>query len=258
MINFKRTYVNLICLFLPSAKLRTKFKSSLEKVNNQKYDFVVSFGENCLSAILLNRTKLRKFSGPFDWVLGPDFAERTKLFCNGFEDYFNKEDLVFMGNYVQNQIKHDVYLNRKTGIKFLHDFQYEGDFEAEYPALKAKYERRIKRLQELVTNTGGQNKRFLVLFVEQKVPASPLSVEQIDKEIQQANEKFGGRMDVLYLRHNPELAFGQYRSLCEKKHLHMFELKTIKFEVPETPKKEKKEVFDLIRSLLQKVINAKD
>lgn len=155
MINFKRTYVNLICLFLPSAKLRTKFKSYVEKVNNKKYDFVVSFGENCLSAILLNRTKLRKFSGPFDWVLGPDFTARTKLFCNGFEDYFNKEDLVFMGNYVQNQIKHDVYLNRKTGIKFLHDFQYEGDFEAEYPALKAKYDRRIKRLQELATNTGG-------------------------------------------------------------------------------------------------------
>ena len=115
----------------------------------KKYDLIFSLGAACLCTSMLRKKNLQFCSYPLDWVFGGDFSFRVDLLVSDFENYLNKEDLVFTGK--QNGAKHnlcDIYLNKRTDMGFNHDFPVGVPFEEAFPIVKAKYERRISRLIE--------------------------------------------------------------------------------------------------------------
>jgi hypothetical protein len=105
-----------------------------------EYDLVISLGPACETAYQLKRTGLRHASMPFDWTI-LEFRPMFRCFDRDFEGFLTiKDDLVVRDDNIFNQY----------GVQFLHELQEEGypDFED----AKAKYERRIKRLLNIMNS----------------------------------------------------------------------------------------------------------
>ena len=134
----------------------------------KKYDVIFSIGSACLCSQMLRRAGLQFCSYPFDWLADCGFSERIDFLVSDFKDFFNPEDFYFTGRH--NADEHnpcDVYKNDKTGIVFNHDFACGVPFDVSYPAVKAKYDRRINRL----LNDIDRHKNILIVFTE--VPPPP-------------------------------------------------------------------------------------
>ena len=128
----------------------------------KKYDVIFSLGSACPCSQMLRKTDLQFCSYPLDWVAGGNFASRVDLLVSGFKDYFNKEDLSFTGK-SNGMADHscEICTNKKTGMGFPHDFPTGVDFEAAFPEVRAKYDRRIKRLLDNIEN----GKDILIVYV---------------------------------------------------------------------------------------------
>ncbi len=109
------------------------------------YDAFISLGGSCQIAHQLEVNKLKGPSLPFDWVVSP-FSSVHALIANDFADLLEKDNLALVqddevGWYVQDQ---------KYRIRFLHDFPLDLEFMRTYDAVRSKYQRRSKRLLELL------------------------------------------------------------------------------------------------------------
>ncbi|MBR1778570.1 MAG: hypothetical protein IJ752_08335 [Alphaproteobacteria bacterium] len=138
----------------------------------KKYDLIFSLGAACLCSQMLRKKNLQFCSYPLDWVAGGDFASRVDLLVSGFKDYFNKEDIVFTGG--QNGDENnpcEICENKRTEMKFPHDFPAGADLDASYPAVKAKYDRRISRLLDMIES--GRN--ILIVYT---IPPPPRSIKR--------------------------------------------------------------------------------
>lgn len=134
----------------------------------KKYDLVFGIGAACSCSQMLRKTGLQFSSYPFDWLYGTDFSGRVDILTNDFKDFVNKEDLTFIN--ATNGDKDnpcDVYNNVKNGITFNHDFPQGVPLEQSYPAVKAKYDRRIDRLLKRIE----RSENTLIVYVE--IPTSP-------------------------------------------------------------------------------------
>ena len=98
------------------------------------YDCVFSFGEGCLCASILSKLGLRHFSSPFDWMYGATFEERMNILLNNFDNFLNKEDMVFVGQR-DNPEPCDIYFNKRTQICFNHDFPLNVPLEKSFFSL---------------------------------------------------------------------------------------------------------------------------
>lgn len=122
---------------------------------------LVSLGENCNVAMALSKHGLRKQALPFDWNITP-FHSLYHVFSNDFSDFLLPEDLFL------NDDSHTV-INRHSDIAFAHDFPtydvgsqdeqdlaiptpgvIKPDFLDALPNIQKKYERRIKRLYNIL------------------------------------------------------------------------------------------------------------
>lgn len=169
----------------------------------KKYDVIFSLGAACLCSQMLRKKNLQFCSYPLDWVSGGNFAFRVDLLVSDFKDYFNKEDLFFTGE-SNGQEEHpcEVCLNKRTGMGFPHDFPLGIDFETSYPEVKAKYDRRIKRLIGDIE----KNKDILIVYV---VPPSENQENISDNILQEYYNKITTRfpdknIDLLYISCAPE------------------------------------------------------
>lgn len=72
------------------------------------YDIVYSIGYDCTAARYMGKYFLRSYAGPFDWITLCDFPTRMEYILNDFENFMNKEDMVF----INRPPEHD-YLNPK-------------------------------------------------------------------------------------------------------------------------------------------------
>lgn len=171
-----------------------------------KYDCIFSLGSACFSAELLTKAKLRIFSSPFDWLSNGTFVERGELLCNNFKDFLNIEDLVKIGerDFPENC---DIYSNNVNGIVFHHDFPKREELSNNYQKVKDKYDNRINRLNEKLCNS--QNS---LIFYMEIYEAYMSKEEEIISLIEKINKKFDKtNIDILYIKHNPEMKDKEYR-----------------------------------------------
>lgn len=175
--------------------------------NRIKYDCIFSLGEVCFCANYLRHMRLRKFSAPFDWIAGATFAERMNFLLNDFQDYFNKEDLVYHGRREYPE-PCDIYYNQRTHIVFNHDFPLLKPFEEAYPKVKERYDRRIKKLYDRIN----KSKLVLIVYMEQANTKSGItSDEELCAMMEELNHKFPNtHIDLMYIRHNEEMPDDEY------------------------------------------------
>lgn len=103
-----------------------------------KYSRVISLGANCNVALDLERIGYRVTSSPFDWVIS-NFDDVVNLIDNRFED------MLILGNIIQDKEHPNVYHDTKTGLDHYHDFKENDTIEVQFEAVKQKYSRRIER-----------------------------------------------------------------------------------------------------------------
>lgn len=163
-----------------------------------KYDIIYSVGMDCACALYMNKASIRKCSGPFDWLTGVDFNIRMELILNNFEEFFNKEDFVFLPKSKDPNIgtdeECDYYQNMKTGFYFYHDFVID-KFEECFEDVKNKYIRRIDRFYKNIKSS----KKVLFIYLTHS--------EKIDNEMirfyqKKISDKFGLKVDFLIIEND--------------------------------------------------------
>lgn len=122
---------------------------------NKKFDLVLSIGEDCACTSYLRRFNLQDYSFPFDWLTKASFECRINLLVNDFENFLIKENISLMQKPENKEVdnKHDYYKDNLLDFYFYHDFRSNCNFEEEFLIVKNKYQRRIKRLYEVIENS---------------------------------------------------------------------------------------------------------
>lgn len=122
---------------------------------NQKFDLVISLGEDCACTSYLRRFNLQDYSFPFDWLTKATFETRINLLVNDFNNFLNRENLVLMQKPVNVNVdnKHDYYQDTVLDFYFYHDFNSNTNFEKEFLDVKNKYARRIERLYNAIESS---------------------------------------------------------------------------------------------------------
>ena len=153
---------------------------------DKKYDLVFGVGQACACTQNLRKNKLQFSSYPYDWLFGMDLVNRMKLIANNYEHFIDYEDLkdTNRDNKSEKNLC-EIFYNTKNEICFNHDFAYGKPLEETYPAVKEKYDRRIKRQLEQIESS----KRVLVVYLQ-----SPCDRNEIeDKTLVEAQEVLKNR-----------------------------------------------------------------
>ncbi len=198
-------------------------------MKNKKFDVVYSLGFGCGMARLMKKSNLRTTSGPFDWIVGPDFGYRIDLILDDFREFFNKDDFV-LNNEIAEDYRpddsnrhNDVYTNKKTGFIHPHDFMQGDDFEATYPMVLDKYNRRIERFYEYLKDT---NKRVLLTYLSFSVLDDKIIYDCYKKLI----EKFGNHISLLIFNHKPNLDYNTIEKRYLDENLIVYDLNTVLYD----------------------------
>ena len=161
----------------------------------EKFDLYVSLGAFCSCTQTLRKSGLQFFSYPFDWMAGGTFSTRVNILVNDFENWFNKEDLEYYGKR-QNPEPRDIFINRKTGIIYNHDFSFNTSIDAEYNMVNEKFNRRIKRLISQIENAD----RVLLVYIENPNAENKIPNEEIIKNYELLKNRFKTTdINILYL-----------------------------------------------------------
>lgn len=160
---------------------------------NQEFDLIFSIGEACSCSETLRKCRLQFFSYPFDWLFGSTFLDRIKLFCLDIDNFINIDDLEYA--YEEKSLLCKAYRNKYTDITFNHDFPKDLSLEHSFTEVKSKYNRRIKRLVQHIE----QSKRVLVVYIQTPNNQSVLSKEEILDGYKILNDKYGDKINLLYL-----------------------------------------------------------
>jgi len=155
-------------------------------MKKERFDFICSLGSSCLCATSLRDAGLRLSSGPFDWVLGPSLLKRVELIANDFAGWFEHDDFELLGS--REKVEHDNYANRRTGYTFPHEFDFGRPFDECYPAVRAKYDRRIARFYERIR----ASRRVLLVWLENPVADDRPSDEDVAASLKVLAGKFPG------------------------------------------------------------------
>jgi len=186
-------------------KKKKSMKKSLD-IFKTKYDCVFSLGAACFSAELLTKAKLRVFSSPFDWISEGTLDGKGDMLCNNFKDFLNIEDLEKVGerDYPENC---DIYKNNSNGIMFHHDFPKGEELSENFQKAKDKYNRRINRLNEKLSNS----KNVLIVYME--IPDKFMNTEgEIISLSEKLNKNFDGiNITILYVKHNKEMRDEEFK-----------------------------------------------
>ena len=160
------------------------------------YDFVCGIGHYCVTASYLKRHCLRMVSGPFDWHAQEKDAllPNVKLIETDFRGFLKQESLVKFDKSSDeiNNTDKDFYRDSETGISFYHDFPRGVDLKDSYPAVRAKYERRIARFYERA-KTG----RTLLIY---HTRTDQVSDEVLIEALARLRQKLSTQVDLLVIQ----------------------------------------------------------
>ncbi len=116
------------------------------QAEERPYDLVIGLGDMCQVAFQLSTHNQTFATFPFDWVLTP-FESLYSFLASEGAFFLDIDKLIFVTgkpsylNATMTYIEDTVY-----HIQFLHDFALSPDFLKNYYGIKAKYDRRLKRL----------------------------------------------------------------------------------------------------------------
>ena len=166
---------------------------------NQKFDFVVSIGEDCACAMYLNRFRLRARSYPFDWLCNASFETRINLILNNFHGFLVRENMRWFPKPTSGlrDTQNENYEDTATGFYFYHDFTSNVDFDVIFLYVHEKYMRRIARFYDAIKNSR------TVLFVwwsRDKI----IPLQNIIDAQRQLSEKFNKQINMLIFEHAPD------------------------------------------------------
>lgn len=161
------------------------------------YDLVFGLGNACSCSQTLRAADLQFLSFPFDWVImsgEDDLARRVATISDGFAGWFEKEDLEKVGVYETGN--KDIYRNNATGTIFNHEFWRNEDIDQAYPAVRAKYNRRIRRFLDLLLSS----REILVLRVDRPDQVPPTTEEECRAALRRLRALYPkARFDMLHL-----------------------------------------------------------
>lgn len=176
-------------------------------IQKEKFDLVVSLGENCGCAGYLNTAHLRTASYPFDWLTGCPFERRIDLIINHFDGFLEKENLIPIDESAlyRTDEKHKAYSDEATGFQILHDFPRDASFDEGYALARERYNRRIERLY---TETRLARKALYVWWDKENT----LTAAQIMDAREKLSRFFEKEIYMLVLQHDANAA----SSACEE------------------------------------------
>lgn len=126
-------------------------------VQEAPYDAIINLGGNCQPQYQLKINKLRRYALPFDHLITP-FGSLYLLLISKFEDYLLPDNFVLKTTDKEKYIE-DV----RYGTRLMHDLKLEENFLDDFASFKEKYERRIKRLYDILATSKK------VLFIRQRI-----------------------------------------------------------------------------------------
>jgi len=157
------------------------------------YDLVFSCGFTCGVTQALRAANLQFASFPFDWTATPSLPKAARMVATDFAHWMDRDDLELV-DVRHSGINKRVYMNRRTGFAFVHDFSLFMDQDAAYAAESAKYARRIERLSKELSSA----RRVLAVCAEWPIldPLKPETLAEVKRifEMRYRNAAF----DILY------------------------------------------------------------
>ena len=167
-------------------------------------------GGACSCSQTLREADLQFLSFPFDWVIlseTDDLRRRVETIANGFAGWFEKGDLRKIGVYEPGN--KDIYRNNVTGTIFNHEFWRDEDLDRAYPAVRAKYDRRIRRFLGLLASS----KEILVVRIDRPDQMPPTSDAECREALRRLRELYpSARFDMLHLARTEGVPFPERRS----------------------------------------------
>ena len=178
----------------------------------KQYDLVFGLGPACSCSQTLRKAGLQHLSFPYDWI-GPhtdlydvDVSRRTDQICNEFAGWFDPADFEPAGS--SDQSGKDHYFNSELKLIFLHDFIKGSSFQEAFPAVQAKYQRRIARLLELIR----ASKNVLLVRVDRPDVPSRTPFEECRYARKRLGEKFAPTaFDMVVLSHESGRPFADMK-----------------------------------------------
>jgi len=127
-----------------------------------RYDLIVSLGMSCAPAINMQRSNLRTFSMPLDWMISYSLTDVNRLYRNRFQNFMELTNLQMLDEthfFLEDGVPAYPNGNKNALVKsyFIRDILYNiisvHDFpitlgkhwSTTYPSYKAKLDLRIKR-----------------------------------------------------------------------------------------------------------------
>ena len=146
---------------------------------DKKFDLAFGIGQACACTRILRRAHLQYYSYPYDWLAGSAITKRAEIIADDYRGLIDYDDLELSesNNVAENRA---IYINKSNGLIYNHDFKLDKTLEETYPAVREKYDRRIKRQLEQIA----QSKKILVSYIQ--MPNNPEVVE--DKTVIEAHE----------------------------------------------------------------------
>lgn len=162
-----------------------------------KYNLIISLGEDCACSMYLRKHNLQVKSYPFDWLTNASFETRLEMILNDFQNFLNLEDLKFLPKdpNVFNDKNCDYYENIKNGFYYYHEFPEGCPIQESFNKVKIKYERRIKRFYETIEKS---EKVLFVWLSHTKNTNNDLIVSLHEK----IELKFGKKIDFLIIEND--------------------------------------------------------
>lgn len=180
----------------------------MKKGKKQTFDLYVSLGAACSCTETLRKAGLQFYSYPFDWLYGSDFLNRIKILNADFENWINKEDMLFMGER-QFPLPRNIYVNKNTGIVYNHDFPVNIPLEDSCSGVISKYERRIKRLFNQIKSS----KKVLFVYIEMPNQNENAANSALIEGLHILQNKFPEtNISILYLTNNADFNFDSRRT----------------------------------------------
>ena len=159
----------------------------------RSYDLAFGCGFSCGVTQALRAAGMQFASFPFDWTATPSFLKAARMVASDFARWMDRDDLELV-DVRHSGINKRIYLNRRTGFGFVHDFSLFMTADEAYAFENAKYARRIERFGKALESA----RRALAVCVECPLlaPLKPSTLSETKRifETRYRNAEF----DLLY------------------------------------------------------------
>ena len=154
---------------------------------------VFSCGFTCGITQALRAANLQFASFPFDWTATPSLPKAARMVATDFAHWMDRDDLELV-DVRHGGINKRVYLNRRTGFAFVHDFSLFMEPDVAYAAESAKYARRIERLGKALSSA----RRVLAVNAEWPI-LGPLTQKTLEDTKRVLETRYPNAVfDILY------------------------------------------------------------